>query len=69
MSKSAYFVNPNNQDKQAVVLNNDGSTDIWDSDGSNRLHTGGDRFDEYCGQVLHSGYQPDPNPDWQAPMS
>jgi hypothetical protein len=69
MANSAYFINPNNQDQQAVVLNSDGSTDVWDRDGSNRVHAGGDRFDDYCQNLLNSGYQPDPDPGWQAPMS
>jgi hypothetical protein len=68
MSKEAYFVNQNNGDQQAVVINNDGSTDVWDRDGSNRAHAGGDLFDEYCRNLLTSGYQQDANPGWQAPL-
>jgi hypothetical protein len=67
ISRAAYFINPNNNDQQAVVLYSNGSTEIWDRDGSKRLTTGGDRFDDYCNQISHSGYQPDDNPGWQAP--
>jgi hypothetical protein len=67
MSKASYFINNNNGNQQAVVLNSDNSTDVWDRDGSNRAHAGGDRFDEYCQNLLNSGYQQDNNPGWQAP--
>lgn len=66
MSKESYFKNDSGN-QQAVVLNSDKSTDVWDRDGSNRAHAGDDRFDEYCNNLLSSGYQPDSNPGWQAP--
>ena len=67
MTRSAYFINQNG-DQQAVVLNSDNSTDVWDRDGTNRVHSGGDRFDEYCQNLLNSGYLTDETPGWQAPV-
>jgi hypothetical protein len=67
ITKAKYFVNPANGDKQAVVLYSDGSTEIWDADGSKRATAGGDRFDQYCQNMLNTGYQEDTSPDWQAP--
>jgi hypothetical protein len=67
IARQKYFVNPVNGDKQAVVLYTDGTTEIWDSDGSKRTTAGGDRFDEYCQAMLNSGYDEDNAPDWQAP--
>jgi hypothetical protein len=67
IAKVRYFINPVNGDKQAVVLYTDGSTAIWDSDGSKPATAGGNRFDEYCRAMSNSGYQEDSSPDWQAP--
>lgn len=69
MTKVAYFVNRTSGDQQAVVLNSDGSTDVWDKDQSNKAHAGGDRFDEYCQNLTSSGYELDSEPGWQAPVS
>lgn len=67
IAREAYFRNPGNGNQQAVVLYTDGSTVIWDSNGRKRASAGGDRFEEYCQQMLNNGYEADPNPGWQAP--
>jgi hypothetical protein len=67
ISRIRYFINPVNGNQQAVVLYSDGSTVIWDSNGTKRASTGGDRFDIYCQQILNNGYIDDESPDWEAP--
>lgn len=64
VSRDSYFVKPANGDKKAVALYSDGggSTVIWHISGDRGLSSSGDRFDEYCQQVLNERYVDDPNP-------
>jgi hypothetical protein len=67
IERSAYFIDQNSGDEQAVILYTDGSTAIWDRDGRRIGEAGDDRFDMYCQSVTMSGFQLNNNPDWTAP--
>jgi hypothetical protein len=69
MTKQAYYIKQSNGDQQAVVLNSDGSTDVYTKDGISRIHAGDDRFAYYCHQLETGGYVTDTNPGWQAPVN
>jgi hypothetical protein len=51
--QTGLFQNKGHQ--QAVVLYTGSTTEIGDRNGSLRLTTGSDRFDDYCTEITQSG--------------